>query len=750
VQLRARPRKKAIALLAALFMLGLLLCALLARRLFPPHIQPPPVALAPPKPSGSRSSVQRTDNSQRSTKSKSLTRRYAHPGRRRLTEVQVQNRLTYHLLYRDSQLTDADRATLIQFVANVVSEDRWPINEFLSNESLPDLVRRIYNLSSTNEPNSTAVILALVQRANPNRFGPTPFSFKAALTTSPVKLPPIPRHLQATTTTEAIRVQPLGTSELREASSTVQLEDTPASALPPQGDSPPGDTTVIMLGTYEEISAEAKRQGYLAQLPSSAKVFRNDGYVDLLARGTDEPIPKVDCHEAKEWLTNLLKDANISDLRRQLGGDAISEKVSDRASRDHLVVLDWVAAPLNHGRKVESVVRYVLETLLKSPELSRKPYFDVVDLNPAHPENRPALLDAVQEYKNWYCDVTGSCLEDGSLPPYARFRFTEARKWIMSGGSTNPLQSHTNVLIVKRLHNDVDETRRFPVDQMVLEAVLWEHLLRPSSKTWLLNMSFTVEFAIGLARRLPSSRSLIVTAASNEHKPELYTEFPQGFSLSNQKVVTVTYANRDGSVLGGYTFQGPETIVPVSVIAPGCGYAYKAIAEGEYGTSFATPFVAALAWVEHLINGTDAIEERALLVQASVMRPKVVAVESAGMFEPRMLTHVGHSWFAEYPSASSGRLSGAISIRYLDAAGQDQILTVSDEVKCSLAIYGDGGPSRFLRQRACVPFLPSTYKILDVTACTLKDGQNQPLSICNNPPNAPNGLLQLVFSGHPK
>jgi len=258
---------------------------------------------------------------------------------------------------------------------------------------------------------------------------------------------------------------------------------------------------------------------------------------------------------------------------------------------------------------------------------------------------------------------------------------------------------------------------------------------------------------------------MIVTAAVNDRISEPPGEFPQGLNPA-ANFVTVTTGNRDGLVLGGHSLfaESPEgrtasdPIVAVHVLAPGCGYDYDLIDESDFGTSFATPFVAVFTWAEHLANGTKSQRARDTLIGSSEMRLREIPISSNGVFEPAFISAGSGAWYATYDSSSSVLepsifpiASGSIHIKYVDDKDTEQEGTLTTRHICSLSLFADDQGKVFVRYRDCKdPKFAGTFKEARVSSCTLSDSSGSYLSICKEgkfQAPAKNTLLQVVFNG---
>jgi hypothetical protein len=511
-----------------------------------------------------------------------------------------------------------------------------------------------------------------------------------------------------------------------------------------------------MLGTYCDIQEALRRFPYIPP-PSVADVSRNDDMVDVVLRDRDYAAEQSSCDEAHAWLLSLGAQQNVIQLAAKLGGSSIAPEVMARAEKDNLAIIDWGAAPQLHGRKVLSVAEFVLQKVLKRPELVDDKYLQYVDLDPSDKQNGMRLQRYVAEYKLNYHKDTNKTL------PEQRFR--DATDWIKNRGKLDPQLRKRMINLRDNSSGDVQSYGdSFPVDQIVLEAVLAHFLLRPDGHAWAASLSFSVNWVPDFTRAWSNFNSMIVTAAVNDRSSEPPGEFPQGLNPA-ANFVTVTTGTRDGLVLGGYSLFGKQIqgkvvndpAVPVHVLAPGCGYEYELIEASDFGTSFATPFVAAFTWAEHLANGTESQRARDTLIGSSEMRLREIPISSMGVFEPAFIAAGSGSWYAKYdPSLPASEpaivpiAGGSIQINYVDETETEQPKTLTTRHICSLSLFADNQGNLFVRDRGCInSMFVGTYRA-SVSSCTLKDAVGSYLSICkdaNFQAPAKNTLLQLVFTG---
>jgi len=313
--------------------------------------------------------------------------------------------------------------------------------------------------------------------------------------------------------------------------------------------------------------------------------------------------------------------------------------------------------------------------------------------------------------------------------------------------------------------NAVSYNGNVPVDKIVLQAVLYKFLVKADGHAWVTSFSLAINWDPEWILDWANFHGLIVTAAANDHNPEPPGEFPQSLNPA-ANFVTVTTGARDGTVFGGYSLypksepgeaaKGPK--IEVHVLAPGCGYDYDLIEKGDFGTSYATPFVAAFTWAEHLADNTKTQRARDALISSSEMRLQDILIASKGVFEPSLITAGSESWYAKYDSSSPSAeptavqiAGGDIHINYVDETRTLEAKTITTRHVCSLSLLADDQGNLSVRDRGCIaPNAVATYAVPSVSSCSFTDAAGSKLSICKNGefhPPAKDTLLHFVFGG---
>jgi hypothetical protein len=651
------------------------------------------------------------------------------------------SRRTFHAFYNDRILADPERAQLIEFVANVVPIQRWKTEEVRSGETVESLIQRVYNLSDETNRKSVDVLKNTIKYEEAGK-GISISSFPQGIKN--VKVPPIPIKASGNKETgesNEIRLQDFESESLRSVQDVRDLAFIVPEKLPMDKEPTEGDATVLLLGTYEELIDTMHRNERFVLPPENVRIMRNDGNVDLVIKQDKSKNPASECSEASNWTKNNLMPEvflkKLNDLQKNTAREGVMEQ---RASARNLVIIDWVEAPLNHGKKVESVVHYVLDELLHLPDL--KQYVKEVDLNPANPNNRQQLLAMLDSYHQDYCDERpGEC---GSKKErrIVDARYADAVDWVRNGGETGNKAQTKN-----RPKDFPGNEGLLPVRQVVLEAAVWRYL-KPQSHAWV-NMSFAVRtLDLGLASldKMTTTNSLVFAAASDNHEAESVT-FPQFFATDLPQFVNVSYGTSSGNLLGGFTSTDPPPTVVVSLAGPGCGYSFESISRNDLGSSYATPFVATFAWVESLLEDIPPGRMREDLINSSAMIPQELTIESAGLFDPTLLFAAESSWFG-YAGQNPIKISdGKMRLDYRTQDDVTEVLNCSSATPCSVLFFQEGEKTRVrmrFRKKEDHYSKSLTGDVVKIE-CNLVDANNDLIPVCRGSEMRFPVLLRVVI-----
>ncbi|HEU0047911.1 MAG TPA: hypothetical protein VFQ43_09950 [Nitrososphaera sp.] len=575
------------------------------------------------------------------------------------------------LVYDDLELTDSDRAQLISLIADLTPHDRWKTDSVREGEGLFRFVKRNYAIShSRRNKRSVETLVKIIKEVNQGK-------------TSPLKpgvdllIPPLPVHVYTENRrpSVAVRVFDVVTGILAELHGDQDLEKVGNAFLPKAKDPRDGDSTVYRLAQVDPLKLLLAS---MRRLPRGVRVFSVDGLAEIVLRQSNIS----DCTEASQWLASSPYLPYLKKRLAQVTGDkSLKQRLLNRAAATPLVILDWTAEPEVHGKKVESVAKYLLKNL-DLPDLVQ--YVRTVDLNPAH--NGAALETYLQAYKReYFCFQTGVDCKHNKLYNHL---FQDASDWIRKPPK---IQGTT-----------------FKVRELAVEAAIWQHLSK--QKAWL-NMSFVIHSPVLQmlqAELLATSNSFITMAADSDPVEESPTGVPQAGASIWPNFVNVTYGTPTGELYGGRTNKSRNIIV--SYLGPGCGYQFESINPTDRGSSFASPYVAVSSWLKYLVDDTDAFKMRHALIRASTILKsgQNLPIESGGVFDMARLIAEDRPHIIDSRQQVVELKSGTLQIVYKKESGQSATdsFSIGDDVDF-VVFQQQGKPYIRLRAfRGSIPPLP--------------------------------------------
>ena len=519
------------------------------------------------------------------------------------------------LVYHEQRLRDPQRAAIVRFVAAAVPPRDWKTEHVAKATTFAGLADDYYDLYERgrfSNPRSTAAMIEALRRGNPD----LPERIPAGTV---VRLPPLPVRAKSIYDVDRGRAEDF---RVFSASDHAYVGTSGADALPlpretsiaiAQDMSAQRDasSTGIVLEVTPELQQAVAQRGVPAVLVSTrrtaedAQSVKTDARLELLQQGGD------DCADAFDFLSKSpFRTAAMGRLSAL--PSATRAAILGLASRRRFVVLDaQVTRPDGHGHKVHAVARATLEKL-GAAEVAK--HTQAFDLLPSSEEAAGRLGEALETFL-------------ASQQPVSDTEIKRARDWIKEKRAEAAANTWPPV---------------FDMPDMLLQAVLWTNFIvgadappGPEEKkeaVWL-NMSFRIRsHALNLV--LHSFRrgdALAFIAAGNDLGARLDRGFvPQDGALENPNFVLVTHGRLggiDGTVSGDI---GPQ----VMLVAPGCGFPGMP----DRGSSFASPYVAAVAWLRHLVD-VATHEQRPLssLIQDLAVASRPVAdyehVRSGGFFD---------------------------------------------------------------------------------------------------------------------
>lgn len=293
-----------------------------------------------------------------------------------------------------------------------------------------------------------------------------------------------------------------------------------------------------------------------------------------------------------------------------------------------LVLIDWDFHS-GHGKQVRAVARRMLQCLKLNSQIDPA----ILDL---HPRRNPQGLEDLVRLK---CRNSSTCIADKAS------HFASVCEWRKQEAEALP-KDRVNPNAEEGLYLDAlcwIRTTQPPdglnqrIDQYVLKAVFEDSL---SSGSWM-NLSFDMrrdqaESIRQSIEQRSGSPSMIFAAAGNSGTVSADVS-PQGMARDRRdRVVNITFGTANGEIIGATSAHG---VSEVTVLAPGTGFRHDDIPVDGVGSSFASPWVAAAAWVKRLVDATGRKEIRGELIRASrPVRTDIFSkVVSGGFFDPYLL-----------------------------------------------------------------------------------------------------------------
>jgi len=381
-------------------------------------------------------------------------------------------------------------------------------------------------------------------------------------------------------------------------------------------------------------------------LPPGVHPIDNNGvvWVELLQAANDhlgEP-----CDGPAGWLTNspfyAAMKARIENFKKNK--DAF-QYLLDKSKLIPLVVIDWSSESNPHGQKTYSAAKSVLASLGLTQFAVQ-----FVDLNPKN--DYQTLADIFSDYRTqFYCAQQGSTCGDDHEDAYTR----AAEAWLKSPAPEGAAAAKGEIR----------------VNQLVLESVLWKYF--KNKRAWV-DMPFTVDSrAVEMMQRdyFEDSESMGIAAADDRPGPESARGVPQRAAGVYRGFVNVTYGTQTGEIEGAYS--DAENKLPVTVEAPGCGYEFEALQPSDRGTSLASAYVAAWAWLRNLMDNTAEYALRTFLMMSRWIppTPQPLDIEGAGAFDPARLI-VPHAPEVLGNDGAIIKMGDAmLTLRYKDDSGNE-------------------------------------------------------------------------------
>jgi hypothetical protein len=509
------------------------------------------------------------------------------------------------LVFDEQKISDDGRAQIYALLSATVPKDKWPKRLFRRGKNLGGIVLEYFQFFSKVDedtkqsyPKTTDALIKEIQEAN-NIEAP---ELKEDTLLS---LPPVPVRGHTFFEYPGLHFRTYRPStQCYESTSTLSSSafcDTsdvlPATAMEPER---LGNLTAVEL----DVSAlsHERLQAFGEHLPPHVSVRSQTGYVRLKLFQQNS----TQCNDATEWLNN---SPYLPLLQRRLMelGEKGQADLAAKARRMPLVVLDWDVQPntYGHGAKVLSVTHYLLHSLgldFISELIVR------LDLRPG-PNSQEELLRLLRDYQS----ERNIGLRFEPFPE----DFKVAEQWIRR---PPPLK---------------EGAKDYQIPEMLVQALFWK---LSNNKSWV-NFSFAFygpTMQILASKFVAGPQSFAFLAAGNTPVGLASGTVPQDSGSSRPNLINVTYGQVQGTILGSFT--NTKSNMVVSLVAPGCGFAYESIGAKDEGSSFASPYVGTAAWLKYLLDDVSVNEMRRWLILASrPVAPQEHPVESRGVFDPARL-----------------------------------------------------------------------------------------------------------------
>jgi hypothetical protein len=504
--------------------------------------------------------------------------------------------------HKERGIDDGDRAILMRLFCSIVPLDQWPRVSLDSAKAAGTIIDERFDYFPDGYQLTYQELIDQLLRANGLSAAAQP-----ALTDVPagtIVLPPVPLRGQWYAETNAktiairgFRLRTQGYSRIGKLTHDA-LQFTDNRNLLPARVNPfhDGTMTVVEIDSPETLLAAMDRLN-LTSLPGEVVLQTGNlaPTVTLLAVAPS-------CTAAAPQLFDF---SEAEELRKRLSATDLADSISSAAESMPLVVIDFDFKE-GHGAAVLDVIRSVLEPLGLFDKLDRQ--IIRVDFDRRDDDARSNLRSILGDYKKFVAS-------EGMRTAARDLAFVQAETWL----------NHKDV----RLDPDGRPSLSQEINEQIFYALLWKYFR--DQQAWV-NMSFFIdspEFRIldGIAK----SPSFAVIAAGNDAMADVpESRYPQAAAKLFDNFVNVTYGTRGGDVCGSRH----SATVPVGLVAPGAGFSGGHIGPQQEGSSFASPYVAAISWLKRLTDGIRAATMREVLMDHVEPSESLLApIASGGFFD---------------------------------------------------------------------------------------------------------------------
>jgi hypothetical protein len=315
-------------------------------------------------------------------------------------------------------------------------------------------------------------------------------------------------------------------------------------------------------------------------------------------------------------------------LQSRLQSDeSLRTTIRENAARVPLVLMDFNFVN-GHGAMVYDVVEAVLREAGLLDDL--RDYVVTVELDRRAPGASTFLTVIVDQFKEEYG-------RRGVTPAAQDEMFSAAEAWL------------------KLIPPETASSDRAELPEQVFQALIWKYFA--DKQSWI-NVSFFVNAPNWLLQpqSISGSPSFAVIAAGNDtDQPVPVDRYPQAGAKRFDNMINVTFGTRDGRICGSMASKD----VPVAVLAPGSGYVGRIVTAAQNGSSLASPYVATISWIKHLLDGVAADTMRGLLTRAVEPTFGVGhSVDSGGYFNPAVVL----GFPSEFPKPHMIDANGAVHV----------------------------------------------------------------------------------------
>lgn len=498
------------------------------------------------------------------------------------------------LAYDDKMLDASEKSRLAVVLISSTAEEQWPEAPVQTGVNLEEWLPMHFGFIGNENPQLREVLVQSTIAAN---------SLDSPIVAdSVIKVPPYPKESKDCFSAAWFDCVMRG---FRPASREVDF-DSGVPSPDEQNAQGIGTTTLVLSsGLSENPTISSGRD-----IPSKVLIYTDESPMAdlrLLANPTESTI--------LQNAVSPFTDAALATLQ-----SISEEELNSRANRNPLWIIDWNFVD-GHGAKVRSVVD---DTIKRFGLKISSNNIQEIDLAPSK-----STVAELRTMVNHYA----SSLRSSDQAEVERLR-NSAISWIDKGEDKDtpgePTQVHEFV-VYSAIHKVLKGLRAEPSSNdhvflnMSLEFESTAYKLFLERELWEFDGSdrFTLFAAAGIGKGWQALNPFVI---------------PQSLSLSLRDVYNVAALHCDGQ---SGTASAPDAnsrlrAPPVHLLAKGCGYDHGHIEPADYGSSFASPAVAATLWIRRLVHGSSAIDQQ-LLVNSTlpaVDHSLLHKSDTGGLFDP--------------------------------------------------------------------------------------------------------------------